>query len=303
MYYFQPMDSCNVTISLCNSATFADQFDTKLYVVSNMLGTAPLQPLACNDDYCSYLSQVTVSVHPLPRCFQPPVCCNTPALQCLNSFSPLCGQQIGPFGMPALCRPLRCLPAAHTGVAWRAQRLNLLASSCEPTLQSARGVGQHQVCMSAGCWSAVVSGCLQVSMQAGIGYGIIVDGMDGKFGSYQVDITAQQGSVQGMAPRFNLSSTLDIPADLTPAGNSNTSAPAPASTQSPVLLVSPVVSTHVQHDKCSCQHCTSHTRVNFASSPCLRTPLACVPHLLPPPAPSWLHCAQGQAPCAPQSAT
>ncbi len=73
------MDSCNVTISLCNSATFADQFDTKLYVVSNMLGTAPLQPLACNDDYCSYLSQVTVSVHPLPRCFQPPVCCNTPA--------------------------------------------------------------------------------------------------------------------------------------------------------------------------------------------------------------------------------
>ena len=66
MYYFQPMTNCNVTISLCNSAIFADQFDTKLWVVSNMLGTAPLQPIACNDDYCSYLSQVTVSVHHCP---------------------------------------------------------------------------------------------------------------------------------------------------------------------------------------------------------------------------------------------
>ena len=92
-------------------------------------------------------------------------------------------------------------------------------------------------------------------MQAGVGYGIIVDGMDGKFGSYQIDITAQQGPVQGVAPRFNLSSTLDIPADLTPAGYSNTSAPAPASTPLPVSIVSPVVSRYVQHEKCSCQPC------------------------------------------------
>ena len=78
VYYFQPMDNCNVTISLCNSAIFANQFDTKLWVVSNMLGTAPLQPIACNDDYCSYLSQVTVS-----GCCQPPVCLKQTASACL----------------------------------------------------------------------------------------------------------------------------------------------------------------------------------------------------------------------------
>ena len=126
-------------------------------------------------------------------------------------------------------------------------------------------------------------------MQAGIGYGIIVDGMDGKFGSYQIDMTAQEGSVQGVAPRFNLSSTLDIPADLTPAGNSNISAPAPASTQSPVAIVSPVVSREVLHDKCSCQHCIRQTRNELACSPRLKTQLACLAHLQPPPAPSWLH--------------
>lgn len=60
MYYFNPAVPANVTVSLCKSSSFVDQFDTKLYIISNMLGPAPLQVVACNDDYCSYMSQITV---------------------------------------------------------------------------------------------------------------------------------------------------------------------------------------------------------------------------------------------------
>ena len=36
------------------------------------------------------------------------------------------------------------------------------------------------------------SGSVQVNMTAGSAYAIVVDGYGGKFGQYQIDITAQQ---------------------------------------------------------------------------------------------------------------
>ena len=123
MYYFQPMTNCNVTISLCNSATFADQFDTKLWVVSNMLGTAPLQPIACNDDYCSYLSQVTVSMHHCPGVPGHLCLWNTHAFT--TSTASACNvtpvSREGLVGMLALCRALRmsaCITHRY-GLSWQ----------------------------------------------------------------------------------------------------------------------------------------------------------------------------------------
>lgn len=39
--------------------------------------------------------------------------------------------------------------------------------------------------------------CPQMSMQPGVGYALVIDGMDNKFGAYQPDVTATQGAVQG----------------------------------------------------------------------------------------------------------
>ncbi len=61
-YYFAPKQDTQITISLCASVTHTDAFDTKLYVVADLLspwGTR-LTPLACNDDSCGYQSQLTV---------------------------------------------------------------------------------------------------------------------------------------------------------------------------------------------------------------------------------------------------
>lgn len=64
-YYFAPKQDTQITISLCASVAHSDAFDTKLYVVADLLsprGTR-LAPLACNDDFCGYQSQITVG-HP-----------------------------------------------------------------------------------------------------------------------------------------------------------------------------------------------------------------------------------------------
>lgn len=63
VYYFAPKESAWVTISLCTSSAFSDAFDTKLYVVSDLLAPkgGQVTPVACNDDFCGYQSQITVS--------------------------------------------------------------------------------------------------------------------------------------------------------------------------------------------------------------------------------------------------
>ena len=60
MYYFQPQVDCVVTIATCNSARFVDDFDTMLYVLANATSSTP-EVVACNDDACSFLSQLQVS--------------------------------------------------------------------------------------------------------------------------------------------------------------------------------------------------------------------------------------------------
>ena len=62
VYYFAPATPARVTISLCGSMVHSDAFDTKLYVLGDLLAAqgGPLQPLACNDDFCGYQSQITV---------------------------------------------------------------------------------------------------------------------------------------------------------------------------------------------------------------------------------------------------
>ncbi len=62
MYYFQPEVDCQVTVATCNSAQFVDDFDTVLYVLGNATGPGLMEVVACNDDACSYLSQLTVSL-------------------------------------------------------------------------------------------------------------------------------------------------------------------------------------------------------------------------------------------------
>ena len=66
MYYFAPAAAARVTVSLCGSMVHSDAFDTKLYVLADLLaaGGRPLQPLACNDDFCGYQSQLTVGCAP-----------------------------------------------------------------------------------------------------------------------------------------------------------------------------------------------------------------------------------------------
>lgn len=61
-YYLAPEQDAQITVSLCGSAAHSDAFDTKLYVVAdlnNPRGSRVL-PLACNDDFCGYQSQLTV---------------------------------------------------------------------------------------------------------------------------------------------------------------------------------------------------------------------------------------------------
>jgi hypothetical protein len=67
VYFFAPAAPARVTISLCGSMVHSDAFDTKLYVLADVLapGGRPLQPLACNDDFCGYQSQLTVGLDTL----------------------------------------------------------------------------------------------------------------------------------------------------------------------------------------------------------------------------------------------
>lgn len=59
-YFFQPQQDCTVTIATCNSAQFVDDFDTVLYVLGNATGPGLMEVVGCNDDACSYLSQLQV---------------------------------------------------------------------------------------------------------------------------------------------------------------------------------------------------------------------------------------------------
>lgn len=60
VYFFQPEEDCLVTVATCNSAQFEDNFDTILYVLGNATGPGPMETVACNDDACSYFSQLQV---------------------------------------------------------------------------------------------------------------------------------------------------------------------------------------------------------------------------------------------------
>jgi hypothetical protein len=66
VYYYAPEQDTTVTISLCASAVHSDAFDTKLYVVADLLSAKAgrVDAVACNDDYCGYQSQL--QVWPLP---------------------------------------------------------------------------------------------------------------------------------------------------------------------------------------------------------------------------------------------
>ena len=63
VYFFQPEEDCLVTIATCNSAQFVDDFDTVLYVLGNATGPGLMEVVACNDDACSYLSQLQVKLN------------------------------------------------------------------------------------------------------------------------------------------------------------------------------------------------------------------------------------------------
>ena len=62
VYFFAPQQSARLTISLCASSAFSDAFDTKLYVLADLLAPkeGAVTPIACNDDFCGYQSQITV---------------------------------------------------------------------------------------------------------------------------------------------------------------------------------------------------------------------------------------------------
>ena len=47
---------------------------------------------------------------------------------------------------------------------------------------------------------------MQVEMKAGVGYAVVVDGFNGQFGPYQIDIYAVQAraSTPGLRPCFRL---------------------------------------------------------------------------------------------------
>ena len=62
VYFFAPEEAARVTISLCASSAFPDSFDTKLYVLADLLAPqgGQVSPVACNDDFCGSLSQITV---------------------------------------------------------------------------------------------------------------------------------------------------------------------------------------------------------------------------------------------------
>ena len=68
VYFFQPEEDCLVTISTCNSAQFVDDFDTILYVLGNATGPGPMTVVSCNDDACSFLSQLQVPANYLCTC-------------------------------------------------------------------------------------------------------------------------------------------------------------------------------------------------------------------------------------------
>ena len=80
VYYFAPRQTAQVNISLCLSAEQATPFDTKLYVFSGLGSSQPTPvPVACNDDFCGYLSSVSVSPC-VPKACMPgvPMACSPP---------------------------------------------------------------------------------------------------------------------------------------------------------------------------------------------------------------------------------
>ena len=61
MYYFAPQQTAQVNISLCQSAGQATPFDTKLYIFQGLGGNGTIvSPVACDDDFCGYLSSLSV---------------------------------------------------------------------------------------------------------------------------------------------------------------------------------------------------------------------------------------------------
>ena len=66
VYFFAPEQAARITVSLCPSSAFSDAFDTKLYILGDLLRpqAGQVSPLACNDDFCGSQSQITVSPQP-----------------------------------------------------------------------------------------------------------------------------------------------------------------------------------------------------------------------------------------------
>ena len=60
VYYFQPKQDVNVTISLCGNTS--QPFDTVLVLLA-YLGSSNVSAVACNDDFCGYQSLLKVSCY------------------------------------------------------------------------------------------------------------------------------------------------------------------------------------------------------------------------------------------------
>jgi len=60
VYYFKPTRDCNVTASLCGSASLPDTFDSRLYLLAGVDQGGSLAASACSNDACGALPTLTV---------------------------------------------------------------------------------------------------------------------------------------------------------------------------------------------------------------------------------------------------
>lgn len=62
VYYFKPVADCTVTASLCGSASLANTFDSRLYMLADVDSGGNLRATACSNNACGMLPSLTASV-------------------------------------------------------------------------------------------------------------------------------------------------------------------------------------------------------------------------------------------------
>lgn len=179
VYFFAPKEAARVTISLCASSAFLDAFDTKLYVLADVLAPKDGQvtPVACNDDFCGYQSQLTVSAAAL---------CNASSDVLVTALLHVTCSQ------------------GHAGHAYIvAGHISQRGGTC---MQGGRISSLHQslqlpyIRMSEHSLEAFEGGtAAQMDVKAGVGYGIVVDGFAGKFGTYEITVSATKVALSYLA--------------------------------------------------------------------------------------------------------